>query len=95
MQLRTPCNFPSESCHTAPYYVKAGWELADDGILALPLVLGDILLAPTEAPQNRDKIGSECSKTTQMNKPAIGRSEGPLSDVFCPWARWEGGLVGD
>ena len=22
------------------------------------------------------------------------RSEGPLSDVFSPWARWEGGLVG-
>ena len=21
------------------------------------------------------------------------RSEGPLSDVFCPWARWEGGLA--
>ena len=22
-----------------------------------------------------------------------GRSEGPLSDVFCPWVRWEGGLA--
>ena len=21
------------------------------------------------------------------------RSEGPLSDVFCPWVRWEGGLA--
>ena len=26
---------------------------------------------------------------------AQSRSEGPLSDVFCPWARWEGGLVGN
>ena len=24
----------------------------------------------------------------------VHRSEGPLSDVFSPWARWEGGLVG-